>query len=80
MVYGRVENMIIKGNILSLDIHKIYELKDSKNRIFPVYYDGRLTHILNCENKKMDMVALKGKCRLRFDFFQETSEEINHIL
>ena len=46
--YGRVENMIIKGNILDIDSNS-YELKDSKNRIFPVYYDGNMTHILNHE-------------------------------
>ena len=76
--YGRVENMIINSNILNLKMNDAsYQLEDIKNHLFPVYYDGRLTHIYHYEiqqNKRMD-----GTCSF-FDFYQETGEEIRDIV
>ena len=81
LVYGRVENMIIKGNILNIQNSLFqYHLLDSKNRSFPVYYDGRITHILNWEKQKMDISKFFGKSTIRFDFYEETAEEIEKIL
>ena len=75
--YGRVENMIIKGNILNLDIKDhTYTIKDFKNRIFPVYYDGINTHILNYENKNLKIENITN----RLDFYNENSNEILNIL
>ena len=38
--YGRIENMLIKGNILDLDENdRTYELIDGKDRHFPIYFD-----------------------------------------
>ena len=76
--YGRVENMIIKGNILNIstDISK-YKLKDFKNRLFPVFYDGINTHILNYENFERNNLK---NCIIRLDFYDESYEEIIKII
>ena len=80
LVYGRVENMIIKGNILNIDSNDYsYSLKDQKGRLFPVYYDGRLTHVLNWENKSIQK-KWNDYCSLRFDFYQETPQDIEKII
>ena len=42
---GHVEVMIIKGNILNIDISENYTLVNMKNDKFKVSYDGRCTHI-----------------------------------
>lgn len=78
LVYGRVENMIIEGNILELKNDDYnYSLKDTKNRYFPVYYDGAKTHIFNYENRK---VMLNNGCDKRFDFYDENSTTIKSIV
>ena len=72
LVYGRVENMIIKGNILNIESgYNNYNLIDFKDRKFPVYYDGVNTHILNYENKNIDISKFTGLCSLRYDFYEE---------
>ena len=77
LVYGRVENMIIKGNILDIDANSfLYSIKDSKERVFPVYYDGINTHIFNYINREEFDVSLD----YRFDFYNESKEDINSIL
>lgn len=79
LVYGRVHNMIIKGNILNVEQNNYhYYLQDSKNRLFPVFYDGRITHILNCE--KVNNKNLPHSFIYRFDFYEETKEEVEAIL
>lgn len=80
--YGKVENMIIKDNILSLDKDDYnYNLIDIKKRTFPVYFDGVNTHILNYENKDYSLdSSLKEKLNLRFCFYNETKEEIEKIV
>ena len=80
MVYGRVENMIIKGNILHLEANHYYDLVDLKNRKFPVYYDGRLTHVLNWEDKNMNLSHLHSNLTMRFDFLFESPQEIEKII
>ena len=80
--YGRVENMLIKGNILNLST-KVYEytLKDNKNRVFPVYFDGVNTHIMNYENIALDDLALLKKyASIRLDFYDEEPETIKKII
>ena len=76
--YGRVENMIINSNILDIpSFNYSYQLEDIKGRRFPLYYDGRLTHIYHCDvfqNQK-----IPGAC-LFFDFYQETKEEIEAVV
>ena len=80
-VYGRVENMIIKGNILNIDRNQYsYELFDLKNRYFPVYYDGVFTHILNYKEINNTSFCDKIKGSLRFDFYLESQDEIYQIL
>lgn len=75
--YGRVENMIIKGNILSLEKGDYaYELVDLHNRHFPVYYDGRLSHILNYQCQ--DIGEFVGNVRL--DFYREDSYLIEKVV
>ncbi len=77
LVYGRVENMIIKGNILNIKSgYNNYNLIDFKERKFPVYYDGVNTHILNYENKIIDISKFIDLCNLRYDFYDE---DINNI-
>ena len=79
LIYGRVENMIIKGNILNIESgYNDYNLIDFKDRIFPVYYDGVNTHILNYEDKSIDISKFTGLCNLRYDFYDEDMDnEIN---
>ena len=78
--YGRVENMIIKGNILNIDdgLYK-YSLVDSKKRTFPVFYDGNNTHILNYKSLLLDSIDM-GNCSKCFYFYDENSSQIDNIL
>ena len=81
LVYGRVENMIIKGNILNIESgYNNYNLIDFKERKFPVYYDGNNTHILNYENKVIDVSKFTGLCNLRYDFYDEDVNNIEKIV
>ncbi len=57
---GRVDVMIIKGNLLGLEPNQIYHLKDPKNRDYPVIYDGRLTHIKASEALKKNNIIGKN--------------------
>ena len=82
LAYGRVENMVIKGNILKLST-KVYDyrLKDNKGRVFPVYFDGVNTHVLNYEQVKLDDVKLLKKyASLRLDFYDEDPDKIKSII
>ena len=76
LAYGRVENMIIKGNILNLKENDMtYSLIDPKGNSFPAYFDGRLTHILNHENKQLSNIdIIKKYATIRLDFFNEDSK------
>lgn len=81
LVYGRVENMIIKDNILSLRENNYqYSLVDKRTRKFPVYYDGRNTHILNYQNSSLNIANINRKIGLRFDFYDESSKEVEEII
>lgn len=82
LAYGRVENMVIKGNILKLST-KVYDykLRDTKGRVFPVYFDGVNTHVLNYEQVKLDDVKLLKKyASLRLDFYDEEPDKIKSII
>ena len=82
VVYGRVENMLIKGNILSLNtnVHE-YELIDFKNRKFPVFFDGTNTHILNYENKNIvDSTIISKITSIRLNFYDENYNEVKNIV
>ena len=72
--------MLIKGNILDLALEKDYILKDFNNREFPVYYDGKNTHILNYENSFINSSLLNNKCNLRYNFYNEDALEVKNIL
>lgn len=81
VVYGRVENMLIKGNILSLQQHEYStKLIDFKKRSFPVFYDEINTHILNYENQNITNHELLTKVSIRFNFFNEDATEIKKIV
>lgn len=75
--YGRVENMIIKGNVLSLDegIYA-YNLIDIKEKKFPVYFDGVNTHIKNFTIEEITSEYLLTKCNYRLTFTTEDSRKI----
>lgn len=79
LVYGRVENMIIKGNILNIKEDTNYNLVDKRNRCFKVYCKNNLTHILNYEqlnnNYNYDFNYLK-----RYDFYEENKSTIIDIV
>lgn len=75
--YGRVENMIIKGNILELGNKLTYNLKDIKDRLFPVYYDNTNTHILNYQEHKLSKI---NNCVRRLDFYDEDEKTISKIV
>ncbi len=80
--YGRIENMLIKGNILRIDKNmNNYTLVDLKNRVFPVFYDGVNTHILNYENyQSTNPKKLIGKFSLHFSFYDEDAKTIKKIV
>ncbi len=80
--YGRSMNMIIKGNILNLNLDDYnYQLKDIKNRSFPVYFDGCNTYVLNYCNRKIDNKKILGNyLNTRLDFFLEDSKEVKEIV
>ena len=73
--------MIIKGNILGINKNNYnYYLKDIKDRKFYVFYDGRITHILNYENKKIDISKLNNIFIKRLDFYKESGNDIVNII
>ena len=76
--YGRVENMVIKGNILNIEKDDYsYVLIDSKERRFPVFFDGVSTHILNHENKMLTNIeAFKQVASVRLEFYDEKEPDI----
>lgn len=78
---GRVENMIIKGNILNLaeNIHN-YNLIDIKKRKFPIYYDGNNTHILNYQNSNLNINDIVEKVAIHLEFYKEIPSEISNII
>ena len=80
--YGRVENMLIKGNILLLEKNKYYnKIIDHKKRKFPIFYDGINTHILNYKNVILDNEAFFKKCStIRLIFFDEDEDEVKKIV
>ncbi len=80
--YGKVENMIIKGNILNIST-KVYDyrLRDNKSRLFPVFFDGVNTHILNYQNKNLeDLDLLKKYASIRLDFYDEDIDTVKSVL
>lgn len=79
VVYGRVCNMTIKGNILKLDHKFKYCLVDNKKNNFPVFFKNDRTYILNCSN---NLVNYKDSLPVvkRFDFYDETKEKIVNIV
>ena len=78
LVYGRVENMIIKGNVLDIDTDiNSYYICDTKMRKFPVFYDGVNTHILNYDERLIDDVGLYNK---RIDFYDASKSKVKSIL
>lgn len=77
LVYGRVENMIIKGNVLKLS-EGIYNLIDKKKNTFKVYYKDGLTHILDSKIKKIS--DLNFEYTKRFDFFDESVDDIDKVV
>lgn len=82
LCYGTVENMIIKGNILNINKDDYdYCLTDIKSRVFPVFYDGVLTHVMNFEQRKEKLSPyLKENIQIRLDFHQETKDEVYSII
>lgn len=82
LCYGTVENMIIKGNILNINKDDYdYCLTDIKSRVFPVFYDGVLTHVINFEQRREKLSSyLKENIQIRLDFHQETKDEVYSII
>ena len=78
LCYGKVENMLIKGNVLNIKENDYnYQLIDMKKRVFDTYYDGNNTHILNYENKNLVLDNyLKNNINIRLDFYNEKELEI----
>ena len=82
LCYVTVENMIIKGNILNINKDDYdYCLTDIKSRVFPVFYDGVLTHVMNFEQRREKLSSyLKENIQIRLDFHQETKDEVYSII
>ncbi len=81
VVYGRVENMLIKGNILDIVANDYkYYLSDKEGRKFPVYFDGENTHVLDYKNiEGINKEVLKNYVVLRYDFYDENDKEIKRL-
>lgn len=79
LVYGRCENMIIKGNILNIsDDKNRYSLLDLRKRKFPVYLDGNKTYILD---SKVQYRKIKSSSIIkRYDFYDEDYSDIEKIV
>ena len=82
LCYGTVENMINKGNILNINKDDFdYRLTDIKSRVFPIFYDGVLTHVMNFEQRREKLSSyLKENIQIRLDFHQETKDEVYSII
>lgn len=81
LVYGRVENMIIKDNILGIKENDYnYNLIDIRKRKFPVYFDNTNTHILNYQNNELNPSKIIDKVAIRFDFYNESATQIKQIV
>lgn len=80
--YGRVCNMLIKGNILKLITNDLkYTLEDNNNRSFPIYYDGEVTHLLNYQSQTIDdLKTLKDYATIRLMFIDEDPETIKKTI
>ena len=80
LAYGRVENMIIKGNILNLtQDDKTYYLLDVKSRKFPVYYDGVKTHIFHDKPNTCSLLN-HSNVYYHFCFYDESSNQIENVV
>ncbi len=77
LVYGRVENMIIKGNVLKLK-EGIYNLIDQKNNKFKAFYKDGLTHVLDSNIRGIYLPS--DKYIKRFDFVEEDRKIIKDIV
>ena len=79
LVYGRCENMIIKGNILNITNDKYrYSLLDLRKREFKVYFENNKTYILD---SKIQSVNIKSPSVIkRFDFYDEDDKTIEKIV
>ena len=79
LVYGRCENMIIKGNILNISNDKNrYSLLDLRKRKFPVYLEGNKTYILD---SKVQYRKIKSSSIIkRYDFYDEDYSDIEKIV
>lgn len=82
LVYGRVENMVIKGNVLSLEKEdNSYQLLDIHNYKFPVYFDGLNTIIYNYNSHRFEDIFTKLEdLDLRVDFYDESFTVVEDIL
>lgn len=80
LVYGSCCNMMMKGNILNIEEGYFrYQIKDQKNRFFPVYRKEENTYILN-DKKIRKTINSKYSYVKRFDFYEEGEEEIRKIV
>lgn len=81
IVYGYVENMIIKNNILKINNNDYY-LEDIKNKRYPLLYDGHLTHIFHFEplNIINNLKELKGFKLYRIELFNEDANKTRSII
>lgn len=79
LVYGRCENMIIKGNILNITNDKYrYSLLDLRKGEFKVYFENNKTYILD---SKTQSVNIKSPSVIkRFDFYDEDDKTIEKIV
>lgn len=81
LCYGRVLNMIIKDNILSIKSDDYnYKLVDSRFRAFPVYFDKSNTYVFNYEDRCYTREDVIKNVSYRFDFYLEDGYQVEKII
>lgn len=79
LVYGKCENMIIKGNILNITNDKYrYSLLDLRKREFKVYFENNKTYILDSKTQSVNINS--PSVIKRFDFYDEDDKTIEKIV
>lgn len=86
IIYGRIELMLLKANILGNNINKEdkYYLEDIHNNKYPVIYKDNLTHILHYKNiNYLDNINYYKKIGIksyRLELYDEDNDKVIELI